>query len=141
MSEVFGFDEFAKKLQRMENKAKTVGKVIDKEADNITKEAIRIAESKGLKVTGKGIAGIVHKTTGTEAVIGWSGRPNLHLYFHEKGFHAGFSKAIGRAKTGKKKRRYGKGRVYIAPKPHIKPATLKLKDKAIRNIKKHIMED
>ena len=47
---------------------------------------------------------------------------------------------ISQLETGKRKRRQKKGsRVYIAPKPHIKPATLKLKDKAINNIKKHII--
>lgn len=136
---IFGFDKLTMDMQSIIDKAQTVGKVIEKEAGEMKDEAIKIAESKGLKVTGKGITGIVTETMGNSSLIGWSGRPNLHLYFHEKGFHAGFSKARGRAKGGKRKRRYGKGRVYMAPKPHIKPATLKLKDKAIRNIRKHIL--
>lgn len=135
---VFGFDKASLKIDDLINNAKTVGNVLEKEAENIKNEAVKIAESKGLKVTGAGTSGIVTKTTGLKSIVGWSGRPNLHLYFHEKGFHAGWGKATGRFKRGSRKRTYKKGRVYIAPKPHVKPATMKFKDKAINNIAKHI---
>lgn len=141
MSEVIGFDKIISKLNSVVKNAETVGDVVEKEATKMKDEAVRIAKSRGLEVTGKGIEGIVTKRQGTESLIGWAERPNLHLYFHEVGFHAGFGKHTSRESRGKRTRRYKKGsRKYVAPKPHVRPATLKLKNEVIRNIKNHILK-
>lgn len=139
---VFGFDELVKKLENMANKTKGASIIVRSSAEDIKKEAVRIAESKGLKKTGAGVGGITVDPAIYQADIGWAGRPGMHLYFHEKGFHAGFAKSTGRASRGKRKRKYKRGsRVYKAPQPHIRPATLKYQDKFIKKIKDYILED
>jgi len=75
-----------------------------------------------------------------ESQIGWAGRPNLHLYFHETGWHAGFSRHKGRSKGGKRRRKYGKGRVYKPPNPHVRPAAMQHKDPFARNVKEALLD-
>jgi len=75
-----------------------------------------------------------------ESQIGWAGRPNLHLYFHETGWHAGFSRHRGRSKSGKRRRKYGKGRVYKPPNPHVRPAAMQHKDPFARNVKEALLD-
>ena len=141
MSGVIGFDKAIAKLNEVVKNAGTVGNIVEKEAVKIKDEAVRIAISNGLKVTGDGIEGIVTQRLGTESLVGWDSRPHLHLYFHEVGFHAGFGKYESRESRGKRTRRYKKSsRKYVAPKPHVRPASLKLKNEVIDNIKKHILK-
>ena len=122
---------------------KAISKVLSlklKEAEEIKDDARKIATSKGLKVTGAGVEGIIAKHSLYESTVGWAGRPNLHLYFHEVGFHAGFSKATSRERRGKRARRYKKGsRKYVAPKPHIRPAALQHKDSFAKKVKDKLL--
>ena len=91
-------------------------------------------------MTGAGVEGIITKHALYESTVGWAGRPNLHLYFHEVGFHAGFSKATSRERRGKRARRYKKGsRKYVAPKPHIRPAALQHKDSFAKKVKDKLL--
>ena len=141
MSKEFGFDKAITRLEKIRNNANGVSLIIEKEAEEIKTDAQNIAKSKGLKVTGKGIAGITTKHNPYESIVGWASRPNLHLYFHEIGFHAGFSKSSGRERRGKRKRKYKKGtRKYIAPKPHIRPAAIKHKKSFSKKIKENLLK-
>ena len=71
--------------------------------------------------------------------------PNFHLFFHEFGFHATGRKKgkrhTSRSSKGKRKRRYKTGTVYVPPKPHLRPAFDRGKDKFQNNIKKYIEGD
>lgn len=135
---LYGVDDAISELSDYAKKASTVGEVVEAGANEIKDESIKIAESKGLKVTGAGVSGIVTERNNFKTSVGWSERPNLHLYFHEIGFHAGFEKGV-RESRGKRKRRY-KTRKYIAPKPHIRPAAEKLEGKIVKKIEKHILD-
>lgn len=141
MTKTFGFDTAIARLNKIASNTSKVNQVIEKEAEEIKEDAKSIATSKGLKVTGAGVDGIITKHNNLESIIGWAGRPNLHLYFHEVGFHAGFSKHTSRGRTGKRTRRYKKGsRKYVAPKPHVRPAAQKHKDSFARKIKKSLLD-
>lgn len=132
----FGFSGAIAKLNKIRSNAKTINSIVEKEAEEIKGDAKKIATSRGLKVTGAGVEGIITKHELYESTVGWASRPNLHLYFHEVGFHAGFSKATSRERRGKRARRYKKGtRKYVAPKPHIRPATLQHKDSFAKKVK------
>ena len=136
MTKEFGFSGAIAKLNKISSNAKSINSIVEKEAEEIKDDAKKIATSKGLKVTGAGIEGIIAKHSLYESTVGWAGRPNLHLYFHEVGFHAGFSKATSRERRGKRARRYKKGsRKYVAPKPHIRPAALQHKDSFAKKVK------
>lgn len=138
----FGFNGAIARLSKLGNNANKVGKIVEEEAEEIKDDAIRIAESKGLRVTGAGVSGILAKHERFQSTIGWASRPNLHLYFHEIGFHAGFSKATSREKRGARRRRYRRGsRKYIAPKPHVRPAAQKHKDILAKKIKNKLLNN
>ena len=140
MTKEFGFSGTIAKLNKISSNAKSINSIVEKEAEEIKDAARKIATSKGLKVTGAGVEGIITKHALYESTVGWAGRPNLHLYFHEGGFHAGFSKAISRERRGKRARRYKKGsRKYVAPKPHIRPAALQHKDSFAKKVKDKLL--
>lgn len=136
----FGFSGAIAKLNKIRSNTKTINSIVEKEAEEIKDDAKKIATSRGLKVTGAGVEGIITKHELYESTVGWASRPNLHLYFHEIGFHAGFSKATSRERRGKRARRYKKGtRKYVAPKPHIRPATLQHKDSFAKKVKDKLL--
>lgn len=140
MTKEFGFSGAIAKLNKISSNAKTINSIVEKEAEEIKDDAKKIATNKGLKVTGAGVEGIITKHALYESTVGWAGRPNLHLYFHEVGFHAGFSKATSRERRGKRARRYKKGsRKYVAPKPHIRPAALQHKDSFAKKVKDKLL--
>ena len=140
MTKEFGFSGAIAKLNKISSNAKAVNSIVEKEAEEIKDDAKKIATSKGLKVTGAGVEGIIAKHSLYESTVGWAGRPNLHLYFHEVGFHAGFSKATSRERRGKRTRKYKKGsRKYVAPKPHIRPAALQHKDSFAKKVKDKLL--
>lgn len=140
MTKEFGFSGAIAKLNKISSNAKTINSIVEKEAEEIKDDAKKIATSKGLKVTGAGVEGIITKHALYESTVGWADRPNLHLYFHEVGFHAGFSKATSRERRGKRARRYKKGsRKYVAPKPHIRPAALQHKDSFAKKVKDKLL--
>lgn len=140
MTKEFGFSGAIAKLNKISSNAKSINSIVEKEAEEIKDDARKIATSKGLKVTGAGVEGIITKHALYESTVGWAGRPNLHLYFHEVGFHAGFSKATSRERRGKRTRRYKKGsRKYVAPKPHIRPAALQHKDSFAKKVKDKLL--
>ena len=138
--EVFGFEQAIARLEKIASNTSKVNGVIVKEAEAIKEDAKGIAAGKGLVKTGAGVAGIVASHGNMESQIGWAGRPNLHLYFHETGWHAGFSRHKGRSKSGKRRRKYGKGRVYKPPNPHVRPAAMKHKDPFARNVKEALLD-
>ena len=138
--EVFGFDNAIAKFNKIASNTSKVNAVIVKEAEEIKEDAKSIAIGKGLKKTGAGVDGIVTKHSNFESSIGWAGRPNLHLYFHEIGWHAGFSKHTSRNRTGKRERRCRKGRVYKPPNPHVRPAAMKHKDPFARKVKEALLD-
>lgn len=98
MSKTFGFDEAAQDLEVLVNNAGGIGDVYDESADMVMKRSKAIASGKGLQVTGAGVSGIQKEVDGNGFKIGWTSRPNFHLYFHE----------IGTYKD--------------PPRPHIRPA-------------------
>ena len=133
MTKEFGFSGAIAKLNKISSNAKTINSIVEKEAEEIKEDARKIA-------TSKGVEGIIAKHALYESTVGWAGRPNLHLYFHEVGFHAGFSKATSRERHGKRARRYKKGsRKYVAPKPHIRPAALQHKDSFAKKVKDKLL--
>lgn len=138
--EVFGFEQAIARLEKIAGNTSKVNGVIVKEAEAIKEDAKGIAAGKGLVKTGAGVAGIVASHGNMESQIGWAGRPNLHLYFHETGWHAGFSRHRGRSKGGKRRRKYGKGRVYKPPNPHVRPAAMQHKDPFARNVKETLLD-
>lgn len=138
--EVFGFEQAIARLEKIAGNTSKVNGVIVKEAEAIKEDAKGIAAGKGLVKTGAGVAGIVASHGNMESQIGWAGRPNLHLYFHETGWHAGFSRHRGRSKGGKRRRKYGKGRVYKPPNSHVRPAAMQHKDPFARNVKEALLD-
>ena len=138
--EVFGFEQAIARLEKIAGNTSKVNGVIVKEAEAIKEDAKGIAAGKGLVKTGAGVAGIVASHGNMESQIGWAGRPNLHLSFHETGWHAGFSRHRGRSKGGKRRRKYGKGRVYKPPNPHVRPAAMQHKDPFARNVKETLLD-
>ena len=138
--EVFGFEQAIARLEKIAGNTRKVNGVIVKEAEAIKEDAKGIAAGKGLVKTGAGVAGIVASHGNMESQIGWAGRPNLHLYFHETGWHAGFSRHKGRSKGGKRRRKDGKGRVYKPPNPHVRPAAMQHKDPFARNVKEALLD-
>lgn len=83
--EVFGFNEAAMDMDEYALKSVNAQKEMNEVARTMQQTAIKVASGKGLQVTGAGIAGIQVEEQGDAVEIGWSSRPNLHLYFHEVG--------------------------------------------------------
>ncbi|MCW6666951.1 hypothetical protein NHG34_05240 [Aerococcaceae bacterium NML190938] len=131
MSEMFGFDEAVLQFDAYASKTKKAKEALNEVADDMVRTAKAYATSAGLVRSGAGISGIVKETHGNDVTIGWSTRPGLHLYFHERGFHA----LDNRHRTWKLKRRGKRGKgyrdyrgvkaTYIPPKPHMRPAFYK----------------
>lgn len=66
--------------------ALSIPDALDEGAEIVTQEAVNIATSKGLRVTGKGVAGINWQRENEYLrSIGYDPRPHFHLYFHELG--------------------------------------------------------
>lgn len=130
MSVIFGFDEALTDIDNFIKKGDRTSEKNRKWADKMRDEARKIAESKGLRKSGKGTEGILTDHGESKSEVGWSTRPNFHLYFHEVGFHA-LDNRFGKQyikRTGKRRQRgYRKVRAtYISPKPHMRPAFDKL---------------
>lgn len=145
MSDVFGFDEAIQDLERYSSRANNINEKVYQEGIKMRDDARNIARGLGLYKTGKGVSGIDIERVSNGVEIGWSNRPNFHLFFHEFGFHATGRKKgkrhTSRSNKGKRKRRYKTGTVYVPPKPHLRPAFDRGKDKFQNNIKKYIEGD
>ena len=116
MAEVFGFDEAAMDAEMLAANANGIEEVYQESANLIVNRSKSIASSKGLEVTGAGVAGIVEDVDGNGFRVGWGGRPNLHLYFHE----------IGTYKD--------------PPRPHLRPAVDELEPEIQEDIQNKLTE-
>ena len=125
-AESFGFDEMDRVFAKYENNVEKSKLILEKNAKKMKKDAVSIATSKGLKVTGEGVKGITTESTNNGYNVGWSSRPNLHLYFHERGFHAQNNRqkqTVFRDSKGARTRHYKPGQAtYVPPSPHMRPA-------------------
>ena len=126
-AEVYGFDKINNMFAKYEDNVVEAKVVLKKHADVMRDTARQNATSGGLKVTGGGVSGIQTEKTENGHNVGWSTRPNFHLYFHELGFHAVDNRhgkqTIRRDTKGARKRRYGRARAtYVPPTPHMRPA-------------------
>ena len=142
MSKVFGFDDFAHDTERMMRKGEQAGEVVREYADKMKERAVNIAIGKGLIRTGQGVSGIQTDGKGDRYDVGWITRPNMHLYFHELGFHAldnRKKKHTGRKKLGSRNRGYrGTRATYISPTPHMRPAFDQLKEQFYSDVQKKL---
>lgn len=115
MSDVFGFDEAIQDLERYSSRANNINEKVYQEGIKMRDYARNIARGLGLYKTGKGVSGIDIERVSNGVEIGWSNRPNFHLFFHEFGFHATGRKKgkrhTSRSSNGKRKRRYKTGTV------------------------------
>lgn len=123
----FGFDEASNDFDKLLSNADQVQPEVKKVAIKMRDQARRIATSKNLNKTGAGVEGIEIEEKKDSVEVGWSQRPNFHLYFHELGFHALDNRRrklrLKRSSKGKRARYYGGvSATYIAPKPHMRPA-------------------
>lgn len=116
MAEIFGFDEAAQDVEMLEANANGIEEVYQESANLIVNRSKSIASSKGLEVTGAGVAGIVDDVDGNGFRIGWGGRPNLHLYFHEVGTYKD------------------------PPRPHIRPASDQSEDEVYEKVQNKLTE-
>lgn len=147
MSSIFGFDMFSKDIERYERNAEHIENKLHENADKMRDRAKDIATSKGLKVTGAGVEGIVSEHDESTSTIGWSSRPNFHLYFHEIGFHA-LDNRHGKVRVQRTGKKTGRQRIYnketratyVAPKPHMRVAFEEGKDKFYRDMQKEIIK-
>ena len=140
MSTIFGFDEALTDIDNFIKKGDKTSEKNRKWADKMKDEARNIARSNGLIKTSKGIDGILTDHGESQSEVGWAGRPNFHLYFHELGFHA-LDNRFGKQyikRTGKRRQRgYRKVRAtYIPPKPHMRPAFDKLEQQYYSDMEK-----
>lgn len=92
-------------------------KSMDAGAEKIVDAAKRLASLKGLNKTGAGLSGIIYETEQDDRLIGWSPRPNLHLYFHEIGTYKDY------------------------PKPHLRPAADQVENEIIEDIRRDVVGD
>lgn len=134
--EVFGFEESAQEFDVFADKATQAKSAMEDVGEKMKETAKQIASSKGLNKTGAGISGIVKTTQGDDVVIGWATRPNLHLYFHELGFHA-LDNRRGRRKKRQKGFR-GKRATYVPPSPHMRPAFYKHEREFVEQVQNKI---
>ncbi|MGX7091182.1 hypothetical protein [Hutsoniella sourekii] len=124
---VFGFDEAASMFDNYASKSSNAKPEFIRIAEDMHKDARSNFQSGLRQHTGQGASGIQIEKSAEEATIGWSGRPGLHGYFHELGFHALDNRfgrqRVARNRTGKRKRRYRKRQAtYVPPTPHMRPA-------------------
>lgn len=143
MSDVFGFDAVEKDILDYINKADNAKEAMIDIADKMKESARQYAKAGGLYETGKGVSGIEKQVNGNAVTIGWSGRPGLHLYFHERGFHALDNRRkkwkLKRGKRGKGTRSYkGVRATYIPPTPHMRPAFQKHEQEFYRSVQEKI---
>lgn len=144
MSEMFGFDDAIKEIEGYLSKANKAKNVMREVADEMRDVARNKARAGGLFRTGEGISGIesVHHSDYSE--VGWATRPNFHLYFHERGFHALDNRRktwqLKRSRKGKKRSYRGVSATYIPPTPHIRPAFTIKEHEFYRRIQKEITE-
>lgn len=123
----FGFEEAIQDFEQFEQNANNVDQEVKKVAVKMRDRSRQIATAKGLNKTGAGVEGIEEEKTADGYDIGWSDRPNFHLYFHELGFHA-LDNRLGKIRLrrntkGKRSRQYGGVKAtYIPAKPHVRPA-------------------
>lgn len=110
--EVTGTDEAVEMFEDLAERATQISGVLDKAGEDVTQRSRSIATAKGLYKTGAGVRGINWSTSGYESrIVGWAGRPNLHLLFHE----------IGTYKD--------------PPRPHIRPAAQQYESIFVKNVK------
>lgn len=126
MSSVFGFNEASSDMKNFLRKGQNIDRVVKKYADKTKDKAKKIAQARGLRVTGAGVEGIQVEEGSDEWKVGWVSRPNFHLYFHEIGFHALDNRykkqRIKRIGKGRKRSYRGVKATYVAPTPHLRPA-------------------
>lgn len=137
----FGFDEVQTDFHKLANNANDVKPDTKKYAIKMRDRARSIAQSKKLVLSGAGVSGIEVEDTDKGADVGWSQRPNFHLYFHEIGFHALDNRRrkirLKRSSKGNRARIYSSSKAtYIAPKPHMRPAFDELESDFYRSIQK-----
>ena len=130
MSDVFGFDEAIQDLERYSSRANNINEKVYQEGIKMRDYARNIARGLGLYKTGKGVSGIDIERVSNGVEIG----------FHATGRKKG-KRHTSRSSKGKRKRRYKTGTVYVPPKPHLRPAFDRGKDKFQNNIKKYIEGD
>ena len=123
MSGTFGFDDSAAEMDKLFNNSNKAQKEMRDVADDMRDQAKRNAQAGGLERTGAGISGIISEHKGDESIVGWGGRPNFHLYFHELGFHALDNRQKRRKKSGKEHGGFrGRKATYVPATPHMRPA-------------------
>ena len=125
--EHFGFDKINTQFAKYEMNVQGAKVVLKEHATKMKDTAVNNARTGGLDKTGKGVEGIDIEPIANGYNVGWSTRPNFHLYFHELGFHAldnrNGPQTIRRDTKGARKRRYGRARAtYVPPTPHMRPA-------------------
>ena len=127
MAKSFGFGESAIEMENYHSKADNAMRELETIADDMMNEARDIFTSKSPPRTHKGERGIAQEKKSSTITIGWSGRPGLHGYFHELGFHALDNRAKKKQvipRTGKSRKRvYRRVKAtYVPPRPHMRPA-------------------
>lgn len=85
--EVIGAESAIAQYDKYIERLKLIPQLLDKAAEDVQKGSRQVAESKGLRVTGAGVAGITwaQDKGAFSRGVGWAPRPNLHLLFHEIG--------------------------------------------------------
>ncbi|MGF3066641.1 hypothetical protein [Facklamia sp. P12950] len=144
MAEVFGFDKAAKMFDEIASKADEGRKTTEEYQEKMMNLARRNFQAGLTQRTGKGAAGIQKETSGDHYDIGWSGRPGMHGYFHELGFHAldNRRKGIRHKKLGGTNRHGGyRGRTatYVPATPHMRPAYYELKDQYTKEAQRRLV--
>lgn len=86
MSDVFGFDEAIQDLERYSSRANNINEKMYQEGIKMRDDARNIARGLGLYKTGKGVSGIDIERVSNGVEIGWSNRPNFHLFFMSLAF-------------------------------------------------------
>ncbi|MGX7099595.1 hypothetical protein ACWOBH_06235 [Globicatella sanguinis] len=125
MARAFGFGESAMEMEKYHSKADNAMKELEKIADDMMDEARDVFMMKSPPRTHKGEKGIVQDKKGSTITIGWSGRPGLHGYFHELGFHALDNRRkqiIPRTRKSRKRVYRRVKATYVPPRPHMRPA-------------------
>lgn len=150
MSDVFGFGEAIEEFDRYIFKATKAKQVVKDVADEMRDLAKDNATVAGLIETGKGVSGIesVHHEGYSE--VGWAPRPNFHLYFHERGFHAldNRRKEWKLSRKGRQKGKRGKGArdykgvsaTWVPATPHMRPAFFAKEQEFYKRVQQEITE-
>lgn len=144
MSEVFGFGDSLKEMEKFARNVNKADKVMDDYAIKMADEAKSILAAKGRVKTGAAQSGIQIDKKGSGRDVGWVERPNFHGYFHEVGFHALDNRLKGqkaRRKGKKGKRSYrGVKATYVPPTPHMRPAFDKHESGFYRDVQRKLTE-